>query len=352
MERKYLILTEGRSNPHRAKTATNVVRYCPRQVVALLDSTQRGQTSQALLGVGGDLPVVGSIAEAPTANTLLIGIALPGGEMPLEFRRVILEAIRRRMDVVSGLHTFLSDDPEFAAEARQHGVTLVDVRKNNERHVAKRLGLREECLRIHTVGNDCSVGKMVASLELALALQRRGYDAKFVATGQTGIMIAGDGIPIDCVVADFVNGAAEKLMLENQQHDILLVEGQGSLLQPSFSSVTLGLLHGCLPHGMVMCYEVGRKCFTGVEHIPLPSLDDFRKINELLMQAVLPGSRVIGVAMNSRKVSAAEAAEERRRVRGEMGLPVCDVLRDGPEELVDAVLRLREERRAVFGGRS
>ena len=213
MSQQLVILTEGYSDPHTAKTACSVIRYRPSDVVAVLDSTQRGMTAQQLLGVGGDIPVVGSLDEAAGANTLLIGIAPPGGKVPRPWRPVILEAIRRGMDVVSGLHDFLSDDDEFAAAAPRHGVQLIDVRRNKEKEIARRTGLRDDCLRIHTVGHDCSVGKMVTSIEVTNELKRRGHDAKFLASGQTGIMVEGDGVPVDCVVADFVSGAIERLIL-------------------------------------------------------------------------------------------------------------------------------------------
>jgi uncharacterized NAD-dependent epimerase/dehydratase family protein len=341
MSRKIVILTEGHTNPHTAKTASCMIRYKRDEVVAMLDSTQRGKTSQDLLGVGGDLPVVASLSEAPPANTLLLGIAPPGGKIPPPWRAVVLEAISRGMNIWSGLHDFLSNDPEFVAAAAQHGVQLIDVRKNNERDIARRKGLRADCLRIHTVGHDCSVGKMVASVEIANALKQRGYDAKFVATGQTGIMVEGDGCPVDCVVADFVSGAAEKLVLQNQHHDILFVEGQGSLVHPSYSGVTLSLLHGCFPHALILVYEVGRETVTGVEHVKIPPLAEILRINEVMASVTRP-CRVIGVAMNSRRVSAEAAEVERERVRTELGLPVCDVFRHGPDELVDAVIRFKD----------
>ena len=257
--RRIVILTDGHTNPITAKTASCVVRYKPKEVVALLDTTQPGRTSQELLGVGGAIPVVAKLADAPDANTLMIGIAPSGGKLPAPWRKILLEAIDRGMSIVSGLHDFISNDAEIAAAAASRKVEIYDVRKNNERDVANRRNLREDCLRIHTVGQDCSVGKMLASVEITLGLKARGYDAKFVATGQTGIMIEGDGCPVDCVVSDFVNGAVEKLILANQHHDILLVEGQGSLSHPRYSAVTAGLLHGCVPHGMIMVYEAGRQ---------------------------------------------------------------------------------------------
>lgn len=342
--RKIITLTEGHSNPHTAKTACSLIRYRPEEVVAVLDRTQRGKTSGEVLGVG-DVPIVGALAEAPEANTLLMGIAPPGGKIPDTWRPIILEALQRKMNIVSGLHDFISDDPEFAAAARQAGVTIYDVRKNKEKSIARRVGLNDSCLRIHTVGHDCSIGKMVTSIEIANGLKKRGHDAKFVATGQTGIMVEGDGLPVDCIVADFVSGAAEKLVLLNQHHEIMVIEGQGSLVHPSYSGVTLSLLHGCFPHGLVMCYEVGRDCVAGIEHVKLPSLAELIKMYEMMAGFVRP-CPVIGVAMNSRNVSLEAAHEERKRVSDELGLPVVDVFRHGADELVDAVLKLQASGKA------
>jgi uncharacterized NAD-dependent epimerase/dehydratase family protein len=288
------------------------------------------------------LPVVASLAEAPTANTLLIGIAPPGGKIPPPWRAIVLEAIRRGMNVVSGLHDFLSDDPEFSQAAREHGVRLVDVRMNDEHDVANRQGIREGCLRIQTVGNDCSLGKMVTSVEVVEGLNRAGVDAKFVATGQTGILIEGDGIPIDRVISDFVNGAAEKLVLANQHHEVIVVEGQGSLFHPRYSCVTLGLLHGAIPDGLILCYEMGRKTIYGMDAFPLAPLQKVKEFYEAAANIMHPCS-VIGVAVNTSKYSDEEAMAECHRVSREMGMPACDVLRHGPEPLVEAVLELKRK---------
>ena len=149
-------------------------------------------------------------------------------------------------------------------------------------------------------------------------------------------MVAGDGCPIDCVVADFISGAVEQMILAQQHHDILVIEGQGSLVHPSYSGVTLGLLHGALPQAMVLCYEVGRTHVTGIDHLEIPSLARIRQLNEALVSVHQP-AQVIGVAINSRRVDAQAAAAERARVEEELGLPACDVVRDGPERLVDAI---------------
>jgi len=236
----------------------------------------------------------------------------------------------------------LSNDAELAAAAARRGVEIQDVRKNNERDVAHRKNIRHDCLRIHTVGQDCSVGKMLASVELTNALKARGQDAKFIATGQTGIMIEGDGCPIDCVVSDFVNGAVEKQILAHQHHDILVIEGQGSISHPRYSAVTAGLLHGCMPHGMIMVYEAGRRTVYGMDYVQLTPMAKLIHVYEALASLAMP-SRVIGFAMNTRLLREQEAAAERERIKKEFGLPACDVIRDGPDELVDAILNLQRE---------
>ncbi len=335
MKRKMVLLTWGHSNPRTAKTATGLLRYCPRECLAVLDPDCAGQRAQELLEVGGDTPIIASLDAAPTADTLVLGIAPPGGKIPLAWKQVILQAIDRGMNVLSGLHDFLSDDSEIARAAQAKGVTITDVRKNDFKQIARRHGLNDSCLRLHTVGHDCSVGKMVVSLELERGLIARGRDAHFVATGQTGIMVAGSGLPIDCIVADFVNGAAEKLVLDSQHHEIIVVEGQGSLVHPSYSAVTLGLLHGCLPHGLIFVFEAGRETVGGLEQVKLPSLKKQRELFETMASIYQP-CETIGIAMNGRRLNKSDAEQLARSIETEMGLPVVDVIRDGPARLVDA----------------
>lgn len=338
-----VLLTEGASTAARAKTAISLLRYRASDIAAVLDSQAPARTAAELFGVGGEIPVIDSLDRVPEADALVIGIASAGGRIPPEWRGLLLDAITRGLHIVSGLHDFLSDDQELAALAEQHDVRLVDVRRNSERHTADAVEFPRECLRIHTVGNDCSVGKMAAALEIQRGLSARGLDAGFAATGQTGIMIAGDGVPIDCVVADFVNGAAERLVQRMQQHAYLLIEGQGSIINPRFSAVTTGLLHGCAPDGLILCYEADRKTVKGLDHVPITPLEKVRPLIESMASARHP-CRSLGVAMNSRYLDDAAAEAERRRMREAMQLPVCDVYRHGPDELVDAVIAFREER--------
>lgn len=340
---RIVILTEGKTDPLTAKTAHVLLRSRGDDIVALLDSTQAGKTAGELLGVGGETPVIGSLAEVEGADTLLIGVATAGGKIPEEWISVCHDAIRRGMSLVSGMHQFLSDNPELVSAAQAAGVAIHDVRKNAERDVATRQGITEDCTRILTIGQDCSVGKMVAALALARGLQARDVDAKFVATGQTGIMVEGDGLPIDCVVSDFVNGACEKLVRANQHHQIMVVEGQATITHPRFSAVSCGLLHGVNPHAMILGYEVGRTHIRGIDHLPLPPLRRVFDAYEHLASFGEP-AKVIAIAMNSRTVSADEAEAERERVRAEYGLPVADPVRHGPGDLVDAALAFHASR--------
>ncbi len=338
--RRIIVLTDGYTDSHTAKTAICVIRYRPQEVVALLDKPAAGKTCQEVIGTGGAIPVVAALADAPEADTLLIGIAPPGGKIPKVWRPIVLEAIARGMNIVSGLHDLLKDDAEFVAAAAKNGVQLVDVRDNNERDVANRVGIREECLRLHTIANDCSCGKMVTAVEVVEGLKRRGSDAKFVATGQTGIMVEGDGIPVDRVISDFVNGAAEKLVLANQHHEVIVIEGQGSLFHPRYSCVTLGLLHGAMPDGLIACYEMGRTKVQGMK-VDLPSLERVIEVYEMTAGIMHP-CRVIGVAVNGRAFNDEQVAAECEDVTRRTGLPACDVYRHGPDKLVEAVLAMKK----------
>ncbi len=345
---RLVILTEGRSDPLSAKTANVLLRYRGEEVLALLDSTQAGRTAGELVGAGGNTPIVATLDQVSChdgqlPDTLVIGIAPAGGKIPLEWRPMLLDAIDRGMSIVSGLHEFLSEDEEISHAAKTKGVSLFDVRKNHERDVATRLDLDETGTRILTIGQDCSVGKMLTALEIARGLQRIGRDAKFVATGQTGIMVEGDGLPIDCVVSDFVNGAVEKLWRVNQHHELMIFEGQATITHPRFSAVSTGLLHGCNPHGMIMCYEAGRKTIRGMDHLPLPSLRSVIEAYEHLAGFGNP-AKVIGIAMNSRRLDDQEAEVERDRIAHEFGIPVADPIRHGPGVLVEAIENLHQER--------
>jgi uncharacterized NAD-dependent epimerase/dehydratase family protein len=344
--RRIALLTDGYSTPFLAKTAISMLRYRTSDIAAVIDRESSGKSSQELFSAGGNTPVVGQLFDSnfnsSDVDALYIGIAPPGGKLPEQWRPVIQECIRRKIDVVSGLHDFLVDDQDYLKLAKLSGARLIDVRRNQYKQTAHRHLFRRGNTRIHAVGNDCSIGKMVASLEVQMGLTSMGHDAKFLATGQTGIMISGEGVPIDCVVADFVNGAAEELVAENEQRDFLLIEGQGSISHPAYSAVTLGLLHGCAPDGLIFCYEAGRKQVKGFDNIDIPPMKDQMRACEVMANLRHP-CKIIGIAINSRTMSEVDALKEIANAEATYGLPACDVYRTGADKLVSACVALREE---------
>ena len=339
--RRIVLLTQGFSTPFYAKTAISLLRYRADDVIAVLDCEHEAKSAFDLFGVGESVLVVSSL-EGLDTDALFLGTAVIGGRLPDAWRSIILDAVSRGIDVVSGYHEFLIDDAEFRSAADSSGSRLIDVRRNNQHQTSTGKPFRDGCLRIHTVGQDCTLGKMVVSVELQRELERQGHDAHFVATGQTGIMISGDGIPVDCVVSDFVNGSVEALVRRKQEHNFLLIEGQGSISHPSFSSVTAGLLHGCAPQGLIYCYEIGRESVKGLEHVPL--LPHQKMMDAYVAIASLRHpTRIIGIAANGRNVCVEEGKAECERMEREFKVPVCDVYRDGAERLAQAVMKLRED---------
>lgn len=343
---RYLIIADGAFAPETSKTANCAIRYLPDQIVAVLDSTRRGTTVQEVLGYGGAIPVVGTLEEglALGPTWLMIGIAPQGGRLPDTWRGWILAAIDGGLNVWSGLHTFIGDDPEIAARARARGVKVVDARKPPANlTVSNGLARDLEALVVLTVGSDCNVGKMTAQVELVRALNSRGIRTRFAATGQTGILIEGWGIAVDAVVADFVGGAAEALTLEAAQGaDVVLVEGQGSLIHPSYSGVTLGLMHGSCPDAMILCHQSSRTMigdYTGREPwVPIPSLAELVRIYEEAARWIHP-SRVIGIALNTYDLDEAAARAAVRDAERETALPATDPVRFGTGPLVEAVVK-------------
>lgn len=343
MAKKIIVMTQGHSESTKSKTGISIMVYRPNDVVAVLDSEQAGKTAdQVFKQVKTPIPFISSPKEMPEADTLMIGIAPAGGNLPAEWKPILLEAIEQGMDICSGLHDFLCNDKDLSEAAKRKNVTLFDIRKNNENFTASGRGFNDRCLRVHTVGHDCAVGKMVASLEIDKCLKELGQDSTFIATGQTGIMIVDDGCPVDAVVCDFLNGAVEKLCQRHQDHDFMLIEGQGSLFNPKYSSVTLGILHGARPQALIMVYEAARKYISDMPDYPVTPIPEVIKAFEIA-NGIFQESKVIGIAINGRGLSREELEAEKIRVGKETGLPVCDVYVDGAMVLAKAVLDYRNQ---------
>lgn len=337
---RLLLLTEGRLGVFSSKTAAVLLRYRAADVVGLIDSAAAGQKVADFVPWARPVPILPDLdaARSLSPDALVIGVAPVGGALPDDMRRHVLAALAAGLDVLSGMHTFLSDDPELAAAAQRTGARLYDLRRPPaDRIVATARARQTRARRVLTVGTDCNVGKMVAALELALAGQRRGVDARFVATGQTGIMITGRGITIDACVADFIAGAVEQLVLADGDGDICFVEGQGSIAHPGYSGVTLALMHGCCPDMMVLVHQLGRTHFKAPPNDPLPSIQ--RQIAAYEQTAaLLHPARVVAVALNTVGHPDAVARREAARLEAELGLPVADPVRDGCDRLLDAIL--------------
>jgi uncharacterized NAD-dependent epimerase/dehydratase family protein len=333
--RRLLILAEGRSgDPHFGKTARGVMRYAPADVVVLLDSQSDADSVEGF-------PLVRTVTEAMAyePTTALVGVATQGGRFPPAWREILKDSLRAGLDLENGLHEFVANDPELVALANEHGAELRDLRKPPPGlDVPSGANLTHGATTILTVGSDCAIGKMSVSLELDREAKRRGIRSEFVPTGQTGIAIAGWGIAVDAVVADFIAGAAERLVLEGVERGgkLLLVEGQGSLLHPAYSGVTLGLMHGSAPHGYVLCHLAGSAVVDGDERFPIPTLTELVALHEQL--SLLPRSaKVYAIALNTRLLDDDAARAAIAEAEAETGLPADDPVRYGASKLVDAL---------------
>ena len=344
--RRMVILADGFLDPFSAKTAFGLLRYCPDEVVAVIDTEHASENLGAALdiGVGASMPVVADISEAmPLKPTqLVLGAVFPGGQLPPSWRRTILAALDAGLDVVNGLHQRLNDDPEFASRAAATGATLRDVRvPPPTRHVGSAKARGTRGTRILTIGTDCNIGKRVTALELAKALNARGANAAFVPTGQTGVMITGRGIAIDAVVSDFVSGVVEDAVLEQGDADYIVVEGQGALVHPGFSAVTLGLMHGAVPDRMVLCHAPARRTMRNSD-IEVMTCTQMIELSEAMLRPLHPG-RVVGIALNCRGLDDEQAARAHEDIQSETGMVVVDPLKTGVGPLVETLLAKQKQ---------
>lgn len=330
------MLAHGRF-PRDAKTAVGLLGYGSHDVAAVIDRANAGKRVRDILSGVQDAPVVGGVGDAPEADVLAIGVAPIGGGFEEGWRRDVLAALRRGMDVWSGLHYYLADDPEFRDAAKEHGCRLWDVRRPpDDIGVSRGRAGEVDAKVVLTVGTDCSVGKMTTSLELLREARRRGLDAGFVATGQTGVMIEGEGVVVDAVAGDFVAGAVEDMVLMEGERDLVVVEGQGSILHPAYSGVTLGILHGAMPDALVLCHSHGRTEIRGYGQ-GIPPVREVGDLYGAVAEPVGPAEVVAG-SLDTSGLADGEAREALTEYGEELGVPVSDPVRLGAVELLDAVV--------------
>jgi len=279
-----------------------------------------------------------TIQEARDAGvkTLVIGVVNRGGIISDSWTTVLVEALEAGLDIASGLHNLLRDEPALVEAAKKNGCTLHDVRVPTVQYPIgngkKRTGKR--CL---AVGTDCSVGKMYTALALDREMKKQGLKSTFRATGQTGILIEGDGVPLDAVIADFMAGSIETLTPDNEPDHWDIVEGQGSLFHASYSGVTMALIHGAQPDALILCHEPTRETMRGLPDYTLPSLEQLRDVALPLAQWVNPDCKIVGISVNTQHMSEDEATEYLKGVEESMGIPTVDPFRHGAGRLVEAL---------------
>ncbi len=329
LRKPYLLYLGDARVPTDAKTACGLRDWCPADVL--------GEWSLPTATVSVGLPRMAPHEAAQEgAGSLVIGIAPVGGQLPDAWLADLEAAISAGLDIVSGMHSRLTAFPQLVQAAARHNVRLLDVRHTDAKFPAAS-GRKRTGLRVATVGTDCALGKKYTALALTRALTARGINATFRATGQTGIMIAGAGIAIDAVVADFVAGAAETLSPDNAADHWDVIEGQGSLFHPAYAGVTLGLLHGSQPDVFVLCHDPSRRTIEYYPDFPLPSLADAIAQYTTAARITNRKAECIGLSINSSTLSedAWRAYQQSHEIA--LGIPVCDPMRGGVDAIAAAL---------------
>jgi uncharacterized NAD-dependent epimerase/dehydratase family protein len=330
--RPYLLFLGDITEPRFAKTAFGLRDWARDACV--------GELALPAATVSTGLPrLTPAEAREKGAQSVVIGIANRGGVLASEWIPLLVQCLQAGLDIVSGMHVRLTQHPQIEAAAERYGRNLVDVRVPPPL-IPIATGRKRSGKRLLTVGTDCALGKKYTALALARAMRARGIDADFRATGQTGILIAGEGIPLDAVVADFVAGAAEMLTPSAPATHWDVVEGQGSVFHPSYSGVSLGLLHGTQPDVIVLCHEWGRECLMGSEHYSVPTLPEAIDLHLQLARRTNPAVRCAGVSLNTAALDPSAAEAELAKCAQTLRLPVADPMRGGSafERLVEACL--------------
>ncbi len=326
----------------KGKTGLTMLRYSRNNIVAVIDRDCPGRRLKECSGIDRNVPIVESIQQALPykPDVLVIGIAPSGGQLPEEWADELQLALKSGLSLVNGLHTELSEMPEFKS-CLTDGQWIWDVRKEPENlSVATGAAAHLKCKRVLTVGTDMAVGKKCAALEMHLLALERGLKSKFLATGQSGIMISGEGIAIDAIRVDYAASAVEKMVLRAaEQSDLLFLEGQGSLLHPG-SSATLPLMRGMQPTHLILVHRAGQKGLANIPEIKIPPLPEVVKIHEQLATAAgaLHPSRVCAIAVNTLGISEKQASDAIETIEAQTGLPCTDPIRYSPAPLLDSIM--------------
>jgi uncharacterized NAD-dependent epimerase/dehydratase family protein len=326
--------------PDRAKTAVGVLRYADHEVAAVLDRDHAGERVADHLPDVQDAPIVAGIDDVEgSLDALLVGIAPIGGGFDETWRPDVRGALQRGCDVISGLHYFLDHDSEFRNLADEHGGELWDVRRPpDDLTVAEGRASEVDADVVLTVGTDCSTGKMTTTMELVAGARERGIDAAVVPTGQTGVVIEDWGIVVDRTVSDFTAGAVERMVRERgDDHDLLVVEGQGAITHPAYSAVTCGILHGAQPDALVLCHEAGREAVHGYEEFPLPAPDRAARLYEDLAAPVRETDVVAGSLNTSHVDDDAAAQAAVAEFADAIDAPATDPIRFGTDTVLDVI---------------
>ncbi len=325
----YLLFIGNATDPLSIKMAKSAADWSPEMCV--------GEYSLPGCSVTTGLPAM-TIEEGAQqgAKAFVLGFANSGGVLDPSLVASIITALEAGMDIINGLHDKLADIPEIAEKAQALGRRLIDIRHPTTKFKTG-TGVKRPGKRLLTVGTDCSVGKMYTTLSLARGMQSQGIKATFRATGQSGILVAGEGVAVDCVVSDFISGSVEALCPANDDDHWDLIEGQGSLYHPAFAGVSLGLLHGSQPDALVICHALNRDHMRALPGRPLPSLEQVIEMNLTAARITNPDVKVIGVSVNTSSVSEDEALVYCKSVTEQLGLPCVDPIRHGVSALVEAL---------------
>ncbi|MBY6084552.1 MULTISPECIES: N-acetyltransferase DgcN [Ruegeria] len=329
IETPYLLFLGDAPDQLAAKVAIGIRDWRPENAVGQL----RMEGCKADLGLTDMTLAEG---KAAGAKTLVIGVANRGGVISQAWKEVLIAALEMGYDLASGLHNLLRDEGDLVAAAQTHGCTLHDVRVPTVGYPIAN-GRKRSGKRCLAVGTDCSAGKMYTAMSMDAEMRKRGMKSTFRATGQTGILITGQGVPLDAVVADFMAGSVEYLTPENDPDHWDHIEGQGSLFHVSYSGVTMALIHGGQPDALVLCHEPTRTHMRGLPEYSLPTLEQLRDTALPLARVANPACQVAGVSINTQHLSEEDAKAYIAKVEAEMGLPATDPYRFGAGKLVDAL---------------